>query len=722
MSIQTPAPIFLDVKPRTAIMVNVLLTYIVSLDLEDNIYILRIGDMDDKVKVSPKCLDQLRLIIHQLRLYQQTGQILKTLPKSKPVDDMLILYISFVGYLAQIVSAFHAEAKADPSSSTNKWRSAYLEYHIALALYDNAFTEEKQTAALNEMKRTWVQFKEKKGFKKVQDLTGERLHNTFCIKGNNLCGGSFEHEKTVDDMISETLKRIGVDKPEDMTKKARTAAAAVDLVDQSSQHSISTRPRARTTQSSAQSQASSDVIQHHVEGVDNSLTHIKSDAKKLPKPRRQVRKSKITKVYGKKKASSVPLESEDDDNEAPLVDVPVVGIAEVDDEGYDRISLPPILEGWETWTRTAFEHGNSRVFLKLASWMLVRFRQLTDVDLDSDVDGLVIPGNPRTMVFDNDDHFFEAVGMERLYTAIVHMETRPRFLSHMFHALGKDRAIHDSGPAALPQQSMQTLKTDNRYDSWAGITHDTDMEVVGADDDAIGSDDDAVGSPDLEATDVAQALDSMAIDEMSTALNNGTRSVITRLEKRKRTLSHVSPPKKDGGRGPVKRAKDGIACDISSASPVQSSIDFDGTGFISSSSLPESTQISQGSSVQDNGSVIIDAWDDIPIVEENLNSPTPVVLVRGTPSPNLQHATITTPIHTTHTLSSTIEDTIVPGRVQRGNTPVPEATLSMENASVPDVPAPSCSEHSVTTASSKPSDDCDIRDLCFYERDAFTFC
>jgi hypothetical protein len=65
--------------------------------------------------------------------------------------------------------------------------------------------------------------------------------------------------------------------------------------------------------------------------------------------------------------------------------------------------------------------------------------------MDADIEGVIIPDNPRLRELVDDDHAFEAIGMERLYTAIVHMETRPRYLSHLFHTLGKAITESDVG-------------------------------------------------------------------------------------------------------------------------------------------------------------------------------------------------------------------------------------------------------------------------------------
>jgi hypothetical protein len=85
-------------------------------------------------------------------------------------------YIATIGYFAHVISTFHKEVKSDASSSTNKWRSVYLDYHIAMALQDNAFTREQQAIALKAMKRTWTQFQERKRNQKVMDSKSLIVH------------------------------------------------------------------------------------------------------------------------------------------------------------------------------------------------------------------------------------------------------------------------------------------------------------------------------------------------------------------------------------------------------------------------------------------------------------------------------------------------------------------------------------------------------------------
>lgn len=75
--------------------------------------------------------------------------------------------------------------------------------------------------------------------------------------------------------------------------------------------------------------------------------------------------------------------------------------------------------------------------LKLGAWMLLRTRQLSQFDIEGPVDGLLIPGAPMRKDFATDDAYIEAIGMERMYAAIMNMDTRPAYLARLFYALGK---------------------------------------------------------------------------------------------------------------------------------------------------------------------------------------------------------------------------------------------------------------------------------------------
>ncbi|KAG1781447.1 hypothetical protein EV702DRAFT_1244560 [Suillus placidus] len=62
------------------------------------------------------------------------------------------------------------------------------------------------------------------------------------------------------------------------------------------------------------------------------------------------------------------------------------------------------------------------------------FPQLLMADMNTNVNSIIIPLDLRTMPFEDDDNFLEALGMEHLYSAIVHMET---------HALNSSATYND---------------------------------------------------------------------------------------------------------------------------------------------------------------------------------------------------------------------------------------------------------------------------------------
>ncbi|KAG2108240.1 uncharacterized protein F5147DRAFT_773822 [Suillus discolor] len=216
----------------------------------------------------------------------------------------------------------------------------------------------------------------------------------------------------------------------------------------------------------------------------------------------------------------------------------------------DDIILPPGLENWDTWNKVAFERGNSQIFLKLGAWMLLRFRQLAMIPVDGDVNGLIIPESPQGMSFENQDDFYKALAMERLYSVIAHIDTRPRFMRHILHRLGRsvasaDDADSQSQRSAVGSPPAVTLSMmSDMIVPWLLLTNGIH--------DNLGSD-----VVDEHGT-VTDALQEMAIDSIDNQLDLQPDRSDRTEGKQKRTTSHASPPKQDGGCGPSKCPKDGM--------------------------------------------------------------------------------------------------------------------------------------------------------------------
>lgn len=132
-------------------------------------------------------------------------------------------------------------------------------------------------------------------------------------------------------------------------------------------------------------------------------------------------------------------------------------ICRQDDTNDDLIGhpedLPSSLADWDDWHRTAFWQGNSHIFLKLGTWILLRFRQLAKLPIEGDLDGILIPDHPANFKMDADADFHEALGMTRLYSALAHIDTHPEYLAHIFHEIGKassEERLGNSHPGVRP--------------------------------------------------------------------------------------------------------------------------------------------------------------------------------------------------------------------------------------------------------------------------------
>lgn len=196
------------------------------------------------------------------------------------------------------------------------------------------------------------------------------------------------------------------------------------------------------------------------------------------------------------------------------------------------------------------------MFLKLATWIMYRFRQLThDSPMNAPVDGLLIPDHPANYVIESEADYNEALGMTRLYAGLANVDTNPEHLCHIFHELGKaayEGRLESSHPGfrpmpeapipveryVFPWKSYNTHSppstTANEEFPWlhAEPCQDSDrsdeMDVEGNVDDVDGD------------ASISTALDHMVISREQRTTGNDLRDSL----KRKRTRSKaLSPPK-----------------------------------------------------------------------------------------------------------------------------------------------------------------------------------
>ncbi|KAG1836135.1 hypothetical protein C8R48DRAFT_783007 [Suillus tomentosus] len=211
--------------------------------------------------------------------------------------------------------------------------------------------------------------------------------------------------------------------------------------------------------------------------------------------------------------------------------------------GYSDENLPSTLDNWEDMHQTAFRKGNSHMFMKLGTWILLRFRQLAKIPLEEDPDGLLIPDHPANYQMDFDADFHEALGMTRLYSALAHIDTHPEYIAHIFHEIGKassEERLGSSHPGFRPLPELPVP-----VKSMVSVKHWPYSSI---------EDSDAEGHRDDEE-DVSGALSDMIISGAPVSAPAVPADEHDPF-KRKRTISNtLSPPKADGGRGLSKRPK-----------------------------------------------------------------------------------------------------------------------------------------------------------------------
>ncbi|OJA20363.1 hypothetical protein AZE42_07310 [Rhizopogon vesiculosus] len=493
---------------------------------------------DTPAKVPSLCREGVKVLVHQFNLYRKVTEALNEDAPSEDSHSGVNIHASITDYFFQVLLAFCGEVNGTRRMSNETWRSAHLDYHFSMALLDNAFDSEEQASALKKIGLSWEKFRHGKVFTGVKQLQGRKFHDSFCKDGDNLCGGPHLHINSIDDMVSRTLDEY-------------TAPDQVDLdMEESNDEGQTTElpPRSANTNHKGNSKISKD---NNCDNILPSTTLVE----KLANPRKsmeggscvgksmqraqgkgkchtRVSQDEDSAISGVPKQDAIALTSREEDEVLQKPDYPT---------GYDDTELPPMCEGWDDWHRITFQKGRSHPFLKLATWFLLRSRQLAKIDVNSALDNVLIERHPADVTYDNDDEYYEALGMERMYSAIVNMEERPSHLTHLFHALGKlfdQSAMEANNPDIRPVPSPPTVVE--------RILSDEDNEWLIP----------AVDGLHEECNDASLAVHDM--EPSTTPVFRAIRGIDKGINdvKRKRTISNAkSPRKKQRGRGSMKGIK-----------------------------------------------------------------------------------------------------------------------------------------------------------------------
>ncbi|KAG1808897.1 uncharacterized protein BJ212DRAFT_1302798 [Suillus subaureus] len=466
-------PIALTMTTHNESMADVLLTYLVEMADEDNVTMLSLGNGKTKIKVPVKCINLLAVTMCVLEVFGHTTNVLIDHPEIPVNNPDVQFYLALVSYIASVITTFIHKVEDDGAKATkSNWWSAALDYHITLILENSAFASTYQRVAEQKMNCTWADFRVKKYYKRIKLMTHQSLHKALCSDGDDLCGGPFVHKCSIDEVIKVAIVDIDAMRATAASSSV-TEPAVIDArhwyqlqnLRKSQNHGVTMYIACRpvwdlnlnfVNKPWIQSQRTSEHVVTIVECQEVRKKPVKAHKTKKQAPSKKGKGKakappKVLVINSSDEISNVSSTNKtfpsvilsDNDDPPPLMPpsaswrtdfadvIPNIRLGMNTHSGLNDGPLPSLLPKWDTWHRTAFEQGNPQVFLKLVTWMLLRFHQLTMTDMNTDVNDVVIPLNPRTIPFENDDDFLEALGMECLYAAIIHMETCPHYLSHL---------------------------------------------------------------------------------------------------------------------------------------------------------------------------------------------------------------------------------------------------------------------------------------------------
>jgi hypothetical protein len=87
--------------------------------------------------------------------------------------------------------------------------------------------------------------------------------------------------------------------------------------------------------------------------------------------------------------------------------------------------------------RAIIEGRGFEISHNLLVWMVERYRKLVGVPLEEPLNGQLIPQSPDEYHDLTEHDYLEALGIERLYAALVNAQESPEHLIHLAHALGR---------------------------------------------------------------------------------------------------------------------------------------------------------------------------------------------------------------------------------------------------------------------------------------------
>ncbi|KAG1747032.1 uncharacterized protein EDB91DRAFT_1079673 [Suillus paluster] len=483
-------------------------------------------------------------------------------------ESVCTTYKSIMYYYCEVLLAFCKEVQDDAPGSDKAWCSAHLDYHFTMAFNSNVFNKKMQHVKLRRIPTDY---------------------HTLSCKDQDMCGDTTRmHKASVENMIDNVVGQYKSSSPVVGTLVKLEKAVQFDPGVQEQKGKVTSRTtrKVKATVAPIGSATSSGTTSHLEEDdIDEAanLFHIKQDRKKTPNDRgqpsgkgwsqgdqltmaipsvhllirmfaeapqhmplltyrvrlaRSVLQGLSAPKENQKKLSSLKKKSDVDDNAATY------STPDIDDRIISTNNLQKDVLSQKQPHKVVLRGDKADVVQDKYNLNTghTTGTVVANHPIDGDVDGTLIPDSPGCLEINDGTNFNDAVGMDHLYSMLVHIDTHPQYLAHIFHELGKasyEEQLGSSHPNFRPLPELPTpihsMILHDKLNWLQVLSHDDDdehadyVDAKGDVDDDDGDDDDG---------DVAGALNDMDISE-STDLPDGTDQ-----QKWKRAMSSTfSPPK-----------------------------------------------------------------------------------------------------------------------------------------------------------------------------------
>ncbi|KAG1830495.1 hypothetical protein DFJ58DRAFT_848445 [Suillus subalutaceus] len=344
--------------------------------------------------------------MHQHNVYVQIITNGAPIVKENRMDEGdLQLYVSVAAYLRDVIYAFKEEWEGEGYKP--KFRSARLEFHMAMVLTGGMFTDRNVQKVQKKFNVTWNHFVERvevtdvlKHLSKIGRLHGRRRKRLLSLQAKK------DRKRAQKGKFKERIHNAPGD-PAEITPS------------------------------------------RNLHGNTSEIVHVAGDTRKAPA--NHVGNVRAQKRGRSRKNQQATVEMA----EGTHVDAGKSLIRHSDVSEPLQLFYEAQAHRKDLMGRGLVEGDALLVSTNLVSWMIERYRILVGIPLNAYLGGQLIPQSPDEYSHLTEDDYLEALGIERLYAALVNMEESPDHLNHLAHVLG--RAVKGTNTLSDSKPNTQSL-------------------------------------------------------------------------------------------------------------------------------------------------------------------------------------------------------------------------------------------------------------------------